>query len=423
MSFTTQKIHCETANESCIKAIHSSGLKIYIAEKPDFNVNYAIFGTHYGSVDTEFSLGNEPMQTVPEGIAHFLEHKLFEGEDGDAFEKYAVTGASANAYTSFDRTCYLFSCSEKFYENLDILLDFVSSPYFTPETVQKEQGIIGQEIRMYEDVPGWRVLFNLLRIMYHNHPVKVEIAGTVESIAEITDKTLYDCYRTFYNPSNMFLCLAGNFAPDKVLEMVDQKIKADETKEIHRSEFSEPDTLVDTYCEQIMTVSQPLFVVGIKNNALKLNRTQKDIIATELLLEVVAGKLSPLYNRLLADGLINNKFGTEFFYGHGYSALLFDGESKDPEAVKQAIISELEAVAKNGVDPSLFEDARRQFYGEEIRGFNDTEEIVDGLVECAMNGFEPFETLEVLKSLTADDITEKAKSLDLSLTALSVVKK
>lgn len=422
MSFTTTKIFCETANESCIKAVHSSGLKVYIAEKPDFNVNYAIFGTHYGSVDTEFALGDEPMQTVPEGIAHFLEHKLFEGEDGDAFEKYAVTGASANAYTSFDRTCYLFSCSEKFYENLDILLDFVSSPYFTPETVQKEQGIIGQEIRMYEDVPGWRVLFNLLRIMYHNHPVKVEIAGTVESIAEITDKTLYDCYRTFYNPSNMFLCLAGNFAPDKVLEMVEQKIKADETKEIHRSEFNEPDALVDTYCEQIMTVSQPLFVVGIKNNALKLNRTQKDIIATELLLEVVAGKLSPLYNRLLADGLINNKFGTEFFYGHGYSALLFDGESKDPEAVKQAIISELEAVAENGVDPSLFEDARRQTYGEEIRGFNDTEEIVDGLIECAINGFEPFETLEVLKSLTADDITEKAKSLDLSLTALSVVK-
>ena len=276
---------------------------------------------------------------------------------------------------------------------------------------------------MYEDVPGWRVLFNLLRIMYHNHPVKVEIAGTVESIAEITDKTLYDCYRTFYNPSNMFLCLAGNFDTDKVLEMVEQKIKATEIPRIHRSEFSEPNSLVDNYCEQIMPVAQPLFVVGIKNNELKLNRAQKDIIATELLLEVTAGKLSPLYNRLLADGLINNKFGTEFFYGHGYSALLFDGESKDPEAVKQAIISELESVAENGVDPSLFEDARREIYGEEIRGFNDTEEIVDGLVECAMNGFEPFETLEVLKSLTADDITEKAKSLDLSLTALSVVKK
>ena len=422
MSFTIEKIHCDAANESCIKAIHSSGLQVFISEKPDFNVNYAVFGTHYGSVDTEFALGDEPMQTVPEGIAHFLEHKLFEGEDGDAFEKYAVTGASANAYTSFDRTCYLFSCSERFYENLDILLGFVSSPYFTPETVNKEQGIIGQEIRMYEDVPGWRVLFNLLRIMYHNHPVKVEIAGTVESIAQITDKTLYDCYRTFYNPSNMFLCLCGNFDTERVLKTVEEKIKPALVPEIHRSEFSEPCTLVKSYCEQKMPVAQPLFVVGIKDNILKLNRTQKDIIASELLLEVTAGKLSPLYNRLLNDGLINNKFGSEFFCGHGYAALLFEGESKQPETVRDAILSEIKAIAENGVDPLLFEDARRDFYGNEIRSFNDTEETVDGFIDCAMNGFAPFEAIEVLKSITADDITERARSLDLSLNALSVIK-
>lgn len=422
MSFEIEKIQCHAANESCVKAVHSSGLQIFISEKPDFNVNYAVFGTHYGSVDTEFALGDNPMQSVPEGIAHFLEHKLFEGEDGDAFEKYAVTGASANAYTSFDRTCYLFSCSERFYENLDILLSFVSSPYFTPATVQKEQGIIGQEIRMYEDVPGWRVLFNLLRIMYRNHPVKVEIAGTVESIAEITDKTLYDCYRTFYNPSNMFLCLCGNFSADKVLNMVEEKIKPLDVPEIRRSEFSEPKTLVDTYCEQKMPVAQPLFVVGIKDNVLKLNRTHKDIIASNLLLEAVAGKLSPLYNKLLNNGLINNKFSTEFFCGHGYAALLFEGESNDPEAVKQAIVEEIKSVAEKGVDPSLFEDARRAYYGKEIRSFNDTEETVDGFIECAMNGFEPFETLEVLKTITADDITARAKSLDLSLTALSVIK-
>ncbi len=421
MSFTVEKFICASADESCIKAVHSSGLQIYISEKPDFNINYAVFGTHYGSVDTEFSLGDEPMQTVPEGIAHFLEHKLFEGEDGDAFEKYAVTGASANAYTSFDRTCYLFSCSGKFYENLDILLSFVSSPYFTPETVKKEQGIIGQEIRMYEDVPEWRVLFNLLRIMYHNHPVKVEIAGTVESIAEITDKTLYNCYRTFYNPSNMFLCLCGNFDTDKVLEIVEQKISSVSIPEINRSEFDKPDTLVNTYCEQKMPVALPLFVMGIKDNRLKLNRSLKDIVSVELLLEVVAGKLSPLYNQLLNVGLINNKFGTEFFYGHGYSALLFDGESKDPNAVKQAILAEIQRVARNGVDASLFEDARRQAYGEEIRGFNDTEETVDGFINCAMNGFSPYEMLEVLKSITADDITARARELDLSLAALSVI--
>lgn len=422
MSFEIKKITCDAADEACIAAVHSSGLKVYISEKPSFSTNYAVFGTHYGSVDTEFALGDSPMQQVPEGIAHFLEHKLFEGEDGDAFEKYAVTGASANAYTSFDRTCYLFSCSERFYENLDILLSFVSSPYFTPETVQKEQGIIGQEIRMYEDVPGWRVLFNLLRIMYRNHPVKVEIAGTVESIAEITDKTLYDCYRTFYNPSNMFVCLCGNFNTDKVLEMIDEKIKPADVPTIRRSEFSEPDSTVNTYTEQKMPVSMPLFAAGIKDNALKLSRTHKQIIASELLLEVVAGKISPLYNRLLADGLINSTFGTEFFFGHGYAALLFEGESKNPEKVRDEIIAELQSIIDNGVDESLFEDARRAAYGREVRGFNDSEETVDGFIACAMNDFEPYETLTILKQITTDDITTRARELDVSKTALSVIK-
>ena len=422
MSFEIRKITDPKTNECCTVAVHSSGLMVYISDKADFSVNYAVFGTHYGSVDTEFSLGNDPMITVPEGIAHFLEHKLFEGEDGDAFEKYAVTGASANAYTSFDRTCYLFSCSERFYENLDILLGFVSSPYFTPETVQKEQGIIGQEIRMYEDVPGWRVLFNLLRAMYHNHPVKVEIAGTVESIAEITDKTLYDCYRTFYNPSNMFVCLCGNFDSEKVLSMIDDRIKPSETAEIHRSEFSEPDGLVKAYTEQKMPVAMPLFVVGVKDNKLKLKRSEKQIIASSLLLETVAGRISPLYNRLLNEGLINPQFGTEFFYAHGYAALLFDGDSSDPEKVRDAIVAELRSVAENGVDPDLFEDARRKLYGKEIRAFNDVEETVDGFIDCAMNGFEPFNSLKFLGEITADDITARANELDLTLCALSVIK-
>lgn len=422
MSFEIRKVENAKALESCTVAVHSSGLKVYISEKKNLSVNYAVFGTHYGSVDTEFSLGDEPMIRVPEGIAHFLEHKLFEGEDGDAFEKYAVTGASANAYTSFDKTCYLFSCSGKFYENLDILLSFVSSPYFTPETVQKEQGIIGQEIRMYEDVPGWRVLFNLLRAMYHNHPVKVEIAGTVESIAQITDKTLYDCYRTFYNPSNMFVCLCGNFDTEKVLEMIDEKIEVKPAVEIHRSEFSEPDSIVTDYVEQKMPVAMPLFAAGIKDNTLKSERTQKDIIATELLLETACGKLSPLYNRLLGEGLINQKFGTEFFYGHGYAALLFEGESKNPEAVRDAVVNELKKIAENGVDADLFEDARRGIYGEKIRGYDDTEETVDDFITAAMNGFEPYESLTVLGELTAKDITDRAKQLDFDKVSLSVIK-
>ncbi len=422
MSITSKKIVCDVANESCVFAEHSSGLKIYLCEKPDFSTNYAIFGTHYGSVDTEFSLGDGALQCVPEGIAHFLEHKLFEGEDGDAFEKYAITGASANAYTSFDRTCYLFSCSDRFYENLDILLNFVSSPYFTPETVKKEQGIIGQEIKMYEDVPSWRVLFNLLKIMYHNHPVKIEIAGTVESIAKITDKTLYDCYYTFYNPSNMFLCLCGNFDTNKVLKIIDEKIKDTDEIEIHRSKFNEPNTIVKDYIEQLMPIALPLFVVGIKDKTLETERTVKQIVTTNLLLELIAGKLSPLYNKLLSDGLLNSHFGAEFFCGHSYSALLFEGESSDPEKVRDCLINEIKNIRLKGVDESLFEDARRKLYGREIRSFNDAEETVDGFVECAIGNHKPYEKLETLASVTADDILARAKEINLDNTALSVVK-
>lgn len=420
MSFDIKTVTCPAANEQCTVAVHSSGLKIYLSQRKDINTNYTVFGTHYGSVDTEFALGDGETTRVPEGIAHFLEHKLFEGEDGDAFSKYAVTGASANAYTSFDRTCYLFSCSKRFYENLDILLGFVTSPYFTPETVQKEQGIIGQEIRMYEDVPGWRVLFNLFRCLYHNHPVKIEIAGTVESIAEITDQTLYECYRTFYSPSNMFVCICGNFDKQKVLDMIDEKIKPTKHQEIHRSQFDEPNTIVTNYKEQKMAVALPLFVAGIKDTATLMS--VKNIVTTELLLEMVAGKISPLYNRLQGEGLINNSFSTEYFYGNGYSSLLFEGESKDPEKVRDEIANEILTLSKNGADKDLLEDARRKLYGREIRRFSDVEETVGVFIDCAVEGHGPYDRLGVFKEITADDITERAKELDLRNLALSVIK-
>ncbi len=204
---------------------HSSGLTIYLFPKKGYNSKYAIFGTRYGSVNNAFSLDGGKVKKVPDGIAHYLEHKMFECEDGDAFLKYAKTGANANAYTSFDKTCYLFSCSDNFNQSLEILLDFVQRPYFTKETVAKEQGIIGQEIRMYDDSAEWRVMFNMLENMYHNHPVQLDIAGTVESIAEITPELLYDCYYTFYNLNNMVLCVAGDLTPEDILETADKLLK------------------------------------------------------------------------------------------------------------------------------------------------------------------------------------------------------
>lgn len=406
--------------ESYIKAVHPSGLKIYILEKPQYNSAYAVFGTKYGSIDTCFSVNGEKTQ-VPEGIAHFLEHKLFESEDGDAFTKYAATGAYANAYTSFDRTCYLFSCSDRFYDNLGILLDFVQSPYFTAETVQKEQGIIGQEIRMYDDNPEWRVMFNMLLAMYKKHPVRIDIAGTVESIAEIDDKLLYKCYNTFYNPSNMFICIAGNVNSEKVLSQINGAVKNNDPIEIERIGCDEPDEVSESYVEQKLEVAQPIFCFGYKEAMDKPERTVKEKVCTSLLLEIIAGDASPLYKKLINEGLINDEFSFEYFTGNGYSSVIFEGESMDPKKVAEEIKSEVERLKADGIDKKLFSAVRCGMYGEAVRSFNSVENIATQLVGCAMSDSGLFDELKYLKSVTPDDIYKRLSLLENDKTVLSVV--
>ena len=406
--------------ESYIKAIHPSGLKIYILEKPQYNSAYAVFGTKYGSIDTCFSVNGEKTQ-VPEGIAHFLEHKLFESEDGDAFTKYAATGAYANAYTSFDRTCYLFSCSDRFYDNLGILLDFVQSPYFTAETVQKEQGIIGQEIRMYDDSPEWRVMFNMLLAMYKNHPVRIDIAGTVESIAEIDDKLLYKCYNTFYNPSNMFICIAGNVNSEKVLSQINNAIKTNAPIEIERIGCDEPDEVYEKYVEQNLAVAQPMFCFGYKESVDKPERTVKEKVRTALLLEIIAGDSSPLYKKLINEGLINDEFSFECFTGNGYSAVIFEGESSDPKRVAEEIKAEVTRLKADGIDKKLFSAVRCGMYGEAVRSFNSVKNIASQLVECAMSDSELFDELKYIKSATPEKVYKRLSLLDNDKTVLSVV--
>lgn len=406
--------------ESYVAAVHPSGLKIYILEKPQYNSAYAVFGTKYGSIDTCFSVdGNEVK--VPEGIAHFLEHKLFESEDGDAFTKYAETGAYANAFTSFDRTCYLFSCSDRFYENLSILLDFVQSPYFTAQTVKKEQGIIGQEIRMYDDSPGWKVMFNMLGAMYKNHPVRIDIAGTVESIAEIDDNLLYDCYNTFYNPSNMFICIAGNVSTEKVLSMIDSGIKTNNPIEIFRTDFDEPDSIESSYTEQKLAVAQPMFCLGFKETVNEPERTVKERVCSEILLEIIAGDSSPLYKRLVNEGLINDEFENEYFTGRGYACSIFEGESSDPKRVAEEIKAEIERLKADGIDKKLFSAVRCGMYGDAVRAFNNVESIAMQLVNCAMSDSGLFDELKYLKTVTPEDIYKRLSLLDSEKAVLSVI--
>ena len=284
--------------EQFLQVEHSSGLTILLCPMEGYSTAYAMFSAKVGSIDTTFKTQREEdFVEVPAGIAHFLEHKMFECDDGDAFAKYAKTGASANAFTSFDRTAYLFSCTGNFRESLEILLDFVSRPYFTPETVQKEQGIIGQEIRMYDDDPGWRSLFNLLGAIYHVNPVRLDIAGTTESIAEITSDLLYRCYHTFYSLGNMVLTVAGNFRPEEVLETADKILQKGEDVHIQWRKAEEPREVASPYVEQSLSVSTPLFQLGFKGEAGDSLTNLRRQVADEILLEILCGESSPQIGR------------------------------------------------------------------------------------------------------------------------------
>lgn len=401
---------------------YESGLKLFVMEKPDFSSSYALFGTKYGSIDTSFSTDDgKTFLNVPEGIAHFLEHKLFESEDGDAFSRYAETGASANAYTSFDRTCYLFSCSDKFKENFDILLDFVQHPYFTAETVKKEQGIIGQEIRMYDDRPAWRVLFNMLSAMYYEHPVRIDIAGTTESIAEITDELLYSCYNTFYNPSNMFISVAGNVNADEIARTVEKSIIKKQPINVIRGTVNEPEGVKDRFISQELDVAVPVFCFGYKEKCPIPEKTEAERIAMGVTLEVLAGDCSPLYRELIDNELINDEFETEYFTGHGYAAIMFSGESEKPEEVKKRIVSEIERLIANGIDEKLLDAVKCAMYGDVIRRFNSCENIASQMAECAMFDFNLFDEQEILAKISVGDVIDCLKKLKEENSVLSVI--
>ncbi|HIZ11491.1 MAG TPA: insulinase family protein [Candidatus Eubacterium faecavium] len=403
---------------------HKSGLKVFVMPKENYKSAYAVIGTKYGSIDTCFKRSDKKdFIRVPEGIAHFLEHKLFESEELDAFTRYAETGASANAYTSFDKTCYLFQCTDRFEDSLRILLDFVTHPYFTKDTVEKEQGIIGQEITMYYDVPGWMSTFNLLKCLYKNHPVRIDIAGTVESIAQITDKLLYDCYDTFYNLNNMALAVVGNVQPEQVLKICDEVLKKSDDVTVERVFDEEPRDIVKSYEEYNLAVSMPVFSFGYKEACTTPLRTIKETVEMNILLEILAGETSPLYSELFEKGLINTTFSKEYFTGSGYEAVIFEGESTDAAAVAQAIKNQVAKLRKAGIGDEEFEAVRRSLYGKEIMSYNVTDDVANGIIGCYFAGYSIFDAVEAFKTVQKEDIEKLlSEKLDEKYSALSVVK-
>lgn len=407
-------LQCRHTGEQCYFLEHSSGLPIYVWPKEGFVSAYAVFAAKYGAIDTAYVSAdtNETIE-LPAGIAHYLEHKLFENEDCDAFERYAKTGANANAYTSFDHTAYLFSCTRQLSDSLEILLDFVQKPYFTAQTVEKERGIIGQEIRMCEDSPSRTVFCNLLEGLYKAHPVRVDIAGTVESIAEITPELLYGCYERFYNLRNMVLSVAGNVTCEQVEKLADKLLLPAKPYVSERAPVDEPLAAYRARTEVEMPVSEPLFYLGYKvpqNTEDGLHDAPAgEVAAASVLQELLGGRANPLYAQLMREGLINASFGVEYFDGPGYGAWIIGGESRDPDAVCTAFRRERDRMLREGITPEEFETARKAVYGQMVSHFDNVEGCGDMAVDAHFAGRSPFDLLDAVATLELSAVVERLK--------------
>ena len=380
-----------------------NGLTVRVHTMPGFTGVHAVYGTKFGSIDRAFALDGKRVD-LPAGIAHFLEHKMFENEEGDAFTLYARTGASANAYTSFDKTCYIFTASGNVAENLDILLGFVSRPYFTAATVEKEQGIIGQEIKMYDDSPDWRLITGLFECLYHSHPIRSDIAGTVESIAEITPEMLYDSCKAFYAPGNMVLAAAGNTTMEQILAACERHglMRPRSTERVQRLWKPEPMTLAAAHKTLKMPVSKPCFGVGFKEKPLPPNDLRTEALY-DLILSCITGGMSPLYRRLYDGGLVNPGFGGEVLRVDGCCCILFTGESDAPDAVKQMLLDEIARIRAAGVDREIFTLCKNEKYGQLIENLENVEDSASQMADFALSGQTVAQQITMLAGLTAED--------------------
>ncbi|MBQ9757258.1 MAG: insulinase family protein [Clostridia bacterium] len=420
-----EKTENKFLNESVLFGVHESGLRVYIVPKKGFSKYYAIYGTEYGSVDRVLNLDGEEVM-LPDGIAHFLEHKLFEEEDGkNAFDKFALTGASSNAFTSFDMTAYLFSCTDSFYENLDILLEFVNNPYFTDENVAKEQGIIGQEIKMYDDDPDWRLFFNMLQGMYHKNPVKTDIAGTVESISHITPELLYKCCEAYYNPSNMMLVMVGDIDAKKAVEYINRHVKTDKDRgRIEKTVCAEPRTVAQKIVRQKLSVSKPLFLMGFKEKEEGIDGEKLLLkqIKTDILMEVLFGKSSSFFTELYGEGLIDGSFGKDSELERSYGFSSISGESSKPEEVYKRALEYLTEVKEKPLDKSAVDVAKRVLIGRNLRRFNSVERLGNDFIRSFMNNINPLEYSEIVENVSHQELGERLREhFDEECCTLSII--
>lgn len=421
MSYNIVKTEYSDIGEILYTGELENGLRIMVVPKPGFSSYYALFGTKYGGAMRRFEYEGS-LQDTPAGIAHFLEHKMFDMPEGDnALSVLSENGADPNAFTCSDCTCYYFRCAERFEDNLRLLLRFVSTPYFTPESVQKEQGIIGQEILMGEDNPGTVLYYGFLSQLYEHHPIKDKVAGSIESISQITDETLYACHSVFYAPSNMVLCIEGDVDPGRIFEIAAEMLPS-EKKSVPHADFGGPEGPLPacTAFEAEMPVSRPIFMFGAKCNP---SAELKERLTALLALKLLVGPSSAFYTRLYAAGTLDRNFDFDCNYAAGTGTVMISGESDSPEAVYEEFIKELASVAKNGFDEGCFTRAVRSLIGGQLRGLEDFDNVCCSLAMDYFEGYCSFDALKALESVTkADCEAWLASELGPERLALAVVR-
>lgn len=412
-----EKIVNEKLKEKVYYEKLENGLDVYFMPKEGFTKKYAILSTNYGSNDLEFIPINQSDKIkVNEGIAHFLEHKMFEQPDGgNAFDKFSKWGVSANAFTNFTMTAYLFSATENFYESLGHLIDYVQTPYFTDENVEKEKGIIEQEIKMYEDDPDWNLYFNTLKALYVNYPVKVEIAGTVESIYKITKEELYTCYNTFYNPGNMALFVVGDLDANKVMDTVKKSNHYDVSKlnnEITRFYPEEPEHVNEKEIVAKFPISMPIFNIAFKDNKVGMKGKEllrKELI-TDILIDMVLKKGSSLYEELYMKGLINESFGGGYSSQIEYGFTIIGGVSNNPREVKKVIHEYIEKYKREGLSKEEFERSKKKKIGNFLKYFDSVNFIANNFISYKFKGINLLDYLEEIKTITFEEVEERMNS-------------
>ncbi|AOZ94284.1 EF-P 5-aminopentanol modification-associated protein YfmH [Paenibacillus crassostreae] len=422
-----QNVQYDHLQETLYHEVMDNGLRVYVLPKPGFNKTYASFATKYGSVDNHFRVEGQDEVKVPDGIAHFLEHKMFEEPEGDIFATFASQGASANAFTSFDQTVYLFSATENIDANLETLINFVQNPYFTDQNVDKEKGIIGQEIGMYQDNADWRVYFGLIEAMFKVHPVHIDIAGTVESIGTITKETLYSCYNAFYHPSNMLLFVVGGVNPEEVFELVrnNQAKKSYEPQgSIERIFAKEPVEVSEEKRVNKLAVSIPKCLFGYKEKDLGFEGEAllKRDLTSKLMLDLLFGSSTVLYQKLYDEELISDSFGYEYNSSPQYGFSVIGGDTKDPDLLLRRIQEEVEQIVKEGFKEKDFERSRKKKMGGYLRMLNSPENIAHEFTKYQFRGSDFFSILQVYESITLQDVNERLKDhIDWSQVSVSVV--